>query len=304
MLTADLTTASPPAQDDRSAHGGGTYMTREQFAAYLILRGLSDQTVRTYTALMTRFVDWCAAEGADPGRPDPLAVRRWAQTLHGSRSIIDQARAALTHWCAMHEVDNVAGAIPVPRRPRKPARGLSRAEAAALEAAAREGGQPGLAVLVGLYTAARRGEIASLAWERIDLEGGELTLERQKTRDLHTVPLHPVLAEQLAARAPAGGLWVFPSGRLGGHVSPATIWHWVTRVAETAGVHGVTPHRLRHTALSLANDQTGDLRAVQDLAGHTDPAVTARYTSTSRAQLNAVVDALDYRGGGVAAQSA
>ena len=56
----------------------------------------------------------------------------------------------------------------------------------------------------------------------------------------------------------------------------------------------VTPHRLRHTALTTANDVTGDLRAVQDFAGHTDPAVTARYTRTSRDALSRAVMALDY----------
>jgi len=121
-----------------------------------------------------------------------------------------------------------------------------------------------------------------------------LTLDRTKTRDLHTVPMHPVLGQLLADRRVPGEQWVFP-GRYGGHVSPATVWAWVIEVAETAGVASrVTPHRLRHTALTVANDATGDLRAVQDLAGHTDPSVTARYTATSARRMDAAVAALEY----------
>jgi integrase/recombinase XerD len=37
------------------------------------------------------------------------------------------------------------------------------------------------------------------------------------------------------------------------------------------------PHALRHTAGTLGYLHTGDLRAVQELLGHADPRMTARY---------------------------
>jgi integrase len=268
-----------------------TTIDRDQYAAYLCLQNLADATIRIYTALMLRWADWAVAHDRDPWRPDPLALRAWATQLPGTASTREQARAMASHLCRALQVGDVSAAIPCPRKPRRQPRGLPDADAAKLAAAAGESGQKGLAVLTGLYTAARRSEIASLEWRRID--GTTITLRRDKTRDLHTIPLHPVLAGVLERRRVPGETWVFP-GRHGGHVAPATVWQWVLDVAAAAGIGRVTPHQLRHTALTLANDRTHDLRAVQDLAGHTDPATTARYTRTSQTRLKAAVDALDY----------
>lgn len=265
----------------------------ETFGAYLALQELSEATIRAYRPLFVRWCDYATAAGRDPFRPDPLTVRAWAAKLPGTRALVAQARAMIGHLCTALEVDDVSAAIPLPRQPQRPARALEPDAARALVAAAHRSGLAGTAVLVGLYTAARRSEIASLAWRRVDFASGQLTLERSKVRDLHTVPLHPVLASHLEDRHVPGELWVFP-GRHGGHVAPATVWRWVLEVADAAGIGKVTPHQLRHTALTVANDATGDLRAVQTLAGHTDPAVTARYTRSSAGAMRRAVGALDY----------
>ena len=267
---------------------------RDQYAGYLISQGLSDQTVRAYVAQYVRWCDWCATTpDADPARPTPLTVRSWSYTLPEGYSIKAQARSMLQHLCDALEVERVGDAIRMPRQPRRKVYALDHEKAVELAAYAENAGTPGLAVLVGLYTAGRRAEIASLAWRRINFETRRLTLYRPKNRDLHTVPLHPHLAELLEARRVPGELWVFP-GRYGGHVSPPTVWEWVLQVAEGAGLGHITPHQLRHTALTEAYDNTTDLRAVQDLAGHLSPTVTARYTRTNVQRLDAAVGALDY----------
>jgi integrase len=268
-------------------------MDADTFAAFLAMQGMADNSIRNYRALYLRWVDYAVGHGRDPHQPDPLTVRAWTSQLHGSRSLIAQARATIGHLCRACQTTDVSTVVPLPRQPKAHQRGLDRADAVALADQARRAGLPGLAVLVGLYTAARRGEIASLCWRRIDLEQRTVTLERPKVRDLHTVPMHPQLASHLAERRVPGELWVFP-GRHGGHVSPTTIGTWTDRVAAAAALRGVTPHRLRHTALTEAYDATRDLRAVQDLAGHTDPAVTARYTRVSGSALRAAVGSLDY----------
>lgn len=266
----------------------------DQFAAFLALQGMADATIRNYRAMMVRWCDWAIAHDRDPMRPDPLAVRAWASTLTPGRSTIAQARAMIGHLCTATGWDDVSAVIPLPRQQRSRAyRGLEHDQAVALARQAEVSGLKGTAVLVALYTAARRSEVANLAWSRVDLERHRVTLVRPKNRDRITLPLHPHLHRHLAARKVAGERWVFP-GRYGGHVAPATVWQWVTDVAEDAGVGRVTPHQLRHTALTEAYDATGDLRATQDLAGHEDPSVTARYTRTSQRRLEAAVAALDF----------
>ena len=56
----------------------------------------------------------------------------------------------------------------------------------------------------------------------------------------------------------------------------------------------VATHVLRHTALATALDATGDLRAVQELAGHARPETTAGYTRVRRDRLEAAVSAISY----------
>lgn len=268
--------------------------TADIYTAALVMQNLADNTIRIYRALYVRWRDWAIQHNRDPDRPDPLAVRAWSRTLAGSRSVLAQARAAIGHACRIFDTPDVSDAIPLPRQPRRPrGRVLDAEDGARLAQKALNHGTAGLAVLVGLFTAARRSEIAGLAWRDVDFDRATITFTRPKTRDRHTVPLHPNLADQLIRRKVPGETWVFP-GRWGGHVSPATIGTWVERVAEDADLGHVTPHVLRRTAGTHANDRTRDLRAVQDLLGHTDPSVTAGYTRVTDAALSEAVGALDW----------
>lgn len=52
----------------------------------------------------------------------------------------------------------------------------------------------------------------------------------------------------------------------------------VRRLAKAAGINKtISPHSLRHTAVTLALDSGVSLRDVQDLARHADPRTTRRY---------------------------
>lgn len=280
------------ASSRRGKPGAGDMYDADQYAAVLIMRGLSDSTVRNYRCLYQRWLDWCITVDTDSANPDATQVRAWSKTIHGSRSMLAQASAMMGHLCELLDVPSVQNAIPVPRAPRGQSRALSIEDAMKLEAAAHYAGTGGTAVLVGLYTAARRGEIAGMEWEHVDFQGGRIRWWRPKVRDWHTVPLHPVLAEHLEQRV--GGQWLFP-GRYGGHVSPAQVWRWVLDVADQAGIGKVTPHQLRHTSITTAHDASHDLRAAQDLAGHEDPSVTVRYTRKNEERLREVVSMIDYR---------
>ncbi len=267
---------------------------RDQFAAYLTMDGLADTTIRSYTAMMVRWVDFAIAHGHDPYRPGSVEVRAWSKTLQGNHSTLAHARSMIKKLCTALDVLDVSSGIVLPRQPKKIPRGLEPERVAKLMAAAEQSGLKGLAVMVGLYTAARRSEIASLAWRRCDLESRTVTLERRKVRDFHTVPMHPRLKELLEDRWVPGEVWVF-AGRYGGHVAPAVIWEWVGEVSERAGIGHVTPHMLRHTALTAAYHATKDLRATQEFAGHTKVETTVRYTAVAKDRLNTAVHSLNYR---------
>jgi integrase len=66
----------------------------------------------------------------------------------------------------------------------------------------------------------------------------------------------------------------------GGRLDQAAFWHLVRRLARAAGIEhwaALSPHSLRHTAITLALDAGASLRDVQDFAGHRDPRATRRY---------------------------
>jgi len=254
--------------------------------------GLAPRTATLYARTILAAERWCATRHLDLASLSPDLVAEYAATkplTHASRIVL---RAALRHyWEHVGRENPPLRAIRVPPEPRHGCRALDEDDARILAKAARaRRDRRGLAVVLGLYQALRREEIASLPWSSLRDEGflrvmGKGAKERR-------VPLHPVTTDALTWVRPAGK-HVFV-GRFGGHVTPTTIWAWVREVSEEAGVPVITPHVLRHTSLATANDNTGDLRAVQSFAGHAKPETTSIYTRANARRLAAVVSSIDY----------
>jgi integrase/recombinase XerD len=105
------------------------------------------------------------------------------------------------------------------------------------------------------------------------------------------IPLTPAtvaaLDAYLAARAQRAGTgeWRQLSGPLlataaGGRLRQGHLWDLVRRLARTAGIGAweqLSPHSLRHSAITFALDAGVSLRDVQDYAGHKDPRIARRY---------------------------
>lgn len=267
----------------------------EQYRGFLALNGLSDNTIKVYSAMAQRWVDWAITNGRDPYRPDPLAVRAWSKTVVGTRSSLAHCRASISWWCRACAVEDISAVVTLPRQAPNPQPLLDTDQTVRLLQQAAASGIAGLAVQVALYTAGRRSEVASLAWANVDFDRGTITLTRPKVRDRLQLPLHPNLADVLSSRYDREQQWVFP-GRYGGHVAPAMIWEWVRDVATAAGLGRVTPHMLRRTSLTRINDSTRDLRAAQLFAGHSRPETTALYTRVSDDRMRDAAAALSWAG--------
>ena len=114
---------------------------------------------------------------------------------------------------------------------------------------------------IDLTTGLRRGELLGLKWSDIDLEKGDLRVQRQigridgkiiemppKTKNAYrTLPLSAdaisVLMQQ--RRKTGNSEWVFPSPT-GGPMSPDSVLHMLHRVLKRAGLPEVRFHDLRH----------------------------------------------------------
>ncbi len=77
-------------------------------------------------------------------------------------------------------------------------------------------------------------------------------------------------------------------------LSASYVRQLVKRLAGKAGIERrVHPHMLRHTALTNAYENSdGDLRLVQDMAGHTTSRMTERYTHVKPIKLARVLGAI------------
>jgi len=142
-------------------------------------------------------------------------------------------------------------------------------------------------------TALRISEVSGLRVGDVDLRHGLLQVQRQtypgrgglvtkatKGRRRRVVPviepLRPTLARLVVGREQEERLVVGPRG---GVITTATLrdaTNWDQIVSEL-GLHGLVRHGLRHTALTWMADAGIELHMLQRVAGHQDPAVTARY---------------------------
>jgi integrase len=128
------------------------------------------------------------------------------------------------------------------------------------------------AIILAIETAMRRGELAALRWEWIDLKRGILRLPLTKNGDARTVPLSAVAIETLEA------LPRNLNGRVLG-TNPDEISHQFAAARAAAGIADLVFHDLRHEATSRLFER-GDLNVVEVAAitGHKTLQMLKRYS--------------------------
>lgn len=255
----------------------------------LFARQLARKTVNVYANRLAHLAKWCGEVGSTIDTLTAAELEAYAVDLPRTRSTLDILRSALSHYFAISgRAEPPIYVVRPPRRRRMVSRALPDADARKLESAAlNRQDLKGFAVILGLYLGLRRFEIASLRWS--DFFEGWVTFVGKGDLEAR-LPAHEVVLRYMA-NLPRRGPFLFP-GRFGGPVNPATIWEWTREVARDAGLGDVPTHVLRHTALTAANDATGDLRATQDFARHAKPETTAGYTRTSERRLREVAEAI------------
>lgn len=269
-------------------------MGSADYADYLIGQRLSGKTIARYERWVRDAEEWMAQHGTSLEGASATDVARWADMRctfsHASRG---QAAAALRHyWEWKQRRDAPVRAVRVPPAPQYECRAITEEQARDVVKVSLGWWPEGTVVLAGMYLALRRFEIAKMEWSRFDdtLEWYTVTGKYDKTM---TLPVHRYLRSELADKR-SDSRWVFPGRHPGRHIHEATVWKWAQRVGRAVGIPHLEPHELRHTALAHANDELGDLRAVQTFARHSDPSTTAIYTRTKKKRLREVSDALDY----------
>ena len=264
------------------------------FRDFLVAEGLSTRTVDVYWRMAARARLWFEERGWDLREASPSQVAGFAELIPKSTSSRRQLRSSLQYfWEWSGAEPGPIKAIRVPPKPRPRWRGLEPDQARDLVKTALGWHPQGTAVLLGMYMALRRLEIAEAHWDRFDLAMDWYTVVG-KGDVTATLPVHPVLASELFRLYRIRGNYLFPGSRGREHITAATVWNWVREVAVEAGIGLVSPHQMRHTAIATINDVTGDLRATAEFARHARVEDTMRYTRMTQSRLHGLLGALDY----------
>lgn len=214
-------------------------------------------------------------------------------------------------------VRNVAEGVPLPRVVRRQKRFLTHEEVARLAAAC---APYETLIRVLAYGGLRWGEVAALRVHRVDLlrrrlevdaanteVGGHVVVGTTKNHQRRSVPIPRFLADelsaQLAGKGPDDLVFTSPSGGVLRNTNFRP--RFFDPAAERAGLGGLTPHELRHTAASLAVQAGANVKVVQQMLGHASAAMTLDvYAGLFADNLDEVADRLDQAFAGLNADQA
>jgi integrase len=139
-----------------------------------------------------------------------------------------------------------------------------------------------------LLTAQRGGEVFSVEWKELDLDGAWWTIPAEKAKNglAHRVPLSPpavrifgdLRRQQDESETRKGSTWVFPARRFeddNKHLD--TVQKAVERIRERTKINNFRAHDLRRTAASLMTGMGIPRLTVQKILNHVEPGVTAVY---------------------------
>jgi site-specific recombinase XerD len=277
------------------------------FDADLRRRGMAEGTRRAYGVDLGQFALWATGQGLDPPAVTPRALRRYAALLSDRRNVaatVARKLAALRAFYRVlrehgHVTQNPADLMPAPKRPASLPKVLRPDEVAALLDRIPAGTPLELrdrALFELAYGSGLRAEeLVNLDVGSIDFDAEHVRVEGKggKTRFV------PAGEQALAAvgdyleraRAALGSTTQDPAlflSKSGRRLSTSDVRRrlrvWARHAATQGNVH---PHALRHSFATHLLEGGADLRAIQEMLGHSSISTTQVYTRVESARLRA-----------------
>jgi len=283
----------------------------EDFLQYLRHeRGQSDNTARTYAALLGRFIAWAAKQNLTDWkqvelkhlmaflqheRERPLADEPKESTKRLSSESVYLEIAALRAFYKFAETErhvpvNVAENLSLPRRWKRLPKALTNDEITKLltpELPETPESLRDQAILELAYASGLRlAELKNLRLEQLHLDAGFINVIGKGNKE-RVVPVGRKAVEAMnrylavgrpklvTPRSPAN---VFLTKR-GTPFASVTLWLRIKRRVRRAGIsRNITPHMLRHSFATHLLEHGADLRVIQELLGHANISTTEIYT--------------------------
>ncbi len=222
------------------------------------------------------------------------AMRKKARIKTGSVwTELGHLRTVLS-WAAQHNLITKAPAIERPAKPAPKERFLTASEIDRLLAADCE---PHIKIAIHLLlkTAGRVGAVLDLTWDRVDLDRGQINLRADAEgprKGRATVPVNDSLRAVLAVAREAA-LTDYVIEWAGGPVK--SIRKGFSAAVANAGLSGVSPHVLRHTAAVHMVAGGVPMSRVAQYLGHSSTSITERvYGRFAPDHLREAADILDF----------
>ncbi len=124
------------------------------------------------------------------------------------------------------------------------------------------------AMMLGLYTGQRKGDILAMSWA--DYDGSAIRVVQGKTGVRLWIPAHKELRAALSARR-KDGVKMLHMG------APKFNSRW-RKATLAAGLHGLVFHGLRYTAAARLADVGCDVQQIASITGHRSLAMVQKYT--------------------------
>ena len=293
----------------------------EDFLQYLRLeRGQSDNTARTYAALLGKFVTWAQTQQLTDWRLVEFkhltaflqnertrlpadAPKESTRRLSGESVYLEIAALRAFYKFAENEKllpVNVAENLSLPRRWKRLPKALSGTEMEKLlrpETPATPESLCDQAILELAYASGLRlSELRNLRLEQMHLEAGFITVIGKGNKE-RVVPVGQpaiqALNRYLEAGRPKLTTPKTPGNvfltRRGTAFAAVTMWLRIKHRVRRAGVErNITPHMLRHSFATHLLEHGADLRVIQELLGHASIGTTQIYTHVTGSRLREI----------------
>jgi integrase len=208
-------------------------------------------------------------------RSKDIAEEREAEGVAGNTVRIDLAilsrvfNLAASSW-GMESLRNPVSRVPRPKISNGRTRRLEGDEEERLLAECPDSLRP--IISFAIETAMRRGEIASLKWQHIDLDRRTAYLPKTKNSEERTVPLSPAAVAILKEMDRGEDTRVFK-------LSDVSITQAFIRTCQKTGIEGLTFYDLRHEGTSRLFEHTDlDIMEIKSITGHKTLQMLARYS--------------------------
>jgi len=272
----------------------------ESFFARCAARGLAEGTVTFYRQRLSRFTDFLSQAGITSlGGATAAVVRDFlaAERERVSAAAAAKARTTLCAFFSYLEREGLVSENPMPKvervkAPQKLVRPLTEEEVERLLALCNNrtflGCRLRALLLVMLDCGLRASEVCGLDLEDVDLSAATLRVRHAKGGKERELPFgqatREALVSYLARRGELAAQALFVT-HYGDRLDRGDVRRILVTAGKRAGVTGVHPHRLRHSAATFFLRGGGNIFALQRMLGHSSLAMVRRYAEVTQSDL-------------------